>query len=101
MAVRDTQDPISGSTLPEWLQMSLALSGVVVLFAACLGVPFLLANSLGVWFGLSGAIIGAVCWIFLIRPMPGFFAGIIALTGLGLLVAVVVVWIVRVIVFVV
>lgn len=85
------------SKLPEWMQMSLALTFVVVLFAACSGVPFVLGHSLGVWFGLLGAVVAIVCWVYLVRPMPGFVAGIIAMLGLCALLGLLIAWIIRVI----
>ena len=85
------------SRLPEWLQMSLALGAVVFLFAACSGVPFFLSRSFGVWFGLAGALVAIVCWAYLVRPMPGLMAGVIALSGLTALAGLLIVWIIRVI----
>lgn len=83
--------------LPEWLQMVLALGAVVLLFAACSGVPFVLSRSFGIWFGLVGAVVAIVCWAYLVRPMPGLMAGVIALTGLAALAGLLIVWIIRVI----
>jgi hypothetical protein len=81
----------------ESLQTSLALLLVVVIFSTCLGAPVLLHSYFGDWLGLLGSVIGIVCWIYLIRPMPGLGAGIIALSGLFALLGALVIWIVRVI----
>ena len=83
--------------LPDWLQMSLALGAIVLLFAACSGAPFFLSRSFGVWFGLGGAVVAMVCWVYLVRPMPGLMAGVVALTGLAALAGLLIVWIIRVI----
>jgi hypothetical protein len=85
------------SRLPEWLQISLALGAIALLFAACSGVPFFLSRSFGVGFGLAGAVIAVICWVYLVRPMPGFVQGIIALTGLFTLLTLLMGWIIRVI----
>jgi hypothetical protein len=62
------------------------------------GGPFLLARFLGVWAGLGAAALAIPAWIFLgPRPLPGLFPGIVALSGLGLLLGTLVVWIVQVI----
>jgi hypothetical protein len=85
------------SKLPEWARMSLALAFVALLFAACSGVPFVLGHTLGVWFGLLGASVAVVCWVYLVRPMPGFMAGIIAILGLCALSGLLIAWIIRVV----
>jgi hypothetical protein len=77
--------------------MSLALGAIVLLFAACSGVPFILSKSFGVWFGLGGAVAAIVCWVYLVRPMPGLMAGVVALSGLAALAGLLIVWIIRVI----
>ena len=82
---------------PEWLQMLLALGAIALLFAACITIPFFLGKGFGVWCGLGGAVIAMVCWVYLVRPMPGLMAGVIALTGLAALAGMLIVWIIRVI----
>jgi hypothetical protein len=85
------------SKLPEWLQMTLALLAIFAVFAACSGIPFFLGWRFGVWCGLLGAAVAIVCWIYLIKPMPGLFQGVIAITGLFWLLGLLIIWIIRVI----
>ena len=77
--------------------MSLALAFVAVLFLACSGIPFVLGHSLGIWFGLLGSVVAIVCWVYLVRPTPGFGAGIISILGLFALLGLLIGWIIRVI----
>ena len=77
--------------------MVLAVGAIFLLFAACVGVPIVLDRSFGVWFGFAGAVIAIACWVYLVRPMPGFLQGIIALAGLSALVTLLIIWLVRVI----
>lgn len=95
--MRHVEPKSEQSSLPEWLQMALALGAVALLFAACCGVPFFLSRSFGVWCGLAAAVVAIVCWVYLVRPMPGLMAGVVALTGLAALAGLLIVWIIRVI----
>jgi hypothetical protein len=85
------------SELPQWLRVPVAVCCVVLLFSVCSVVPFLLAKSFGVWIGLMAAVVAIVCWVYLVRPMPGFTAGIIAFFGLAVLAGLLIVWLIRVI----
>jgi FtsH-binding integral membrane protein len=85
------------SKFPEWMHAALALAIVALLFGACAAVPFVLGHHLGVWFGLLGAFVAIVCWLYLVRPMPGLGAGLIALLGLGALLGLLISWMIKVI----
>lgn len=79
----------------ELWQALLAIGATVLLFAACCSVPFILHSHLGIWFALAGAVVAMVCWVYLIRPMPGLIQGIVALSGLAALGFQLVFWIVK------
>ena len=93
--MKKTDTKSQQNKLPEWLQISLALAFAALLFAACSAVPFVLGHSLGVWFGLFGAVVAIVCWVYLVRPTPGFGTGIIAILGLCALLGLLIAWIIR------
>lgn len=80
----------------ETLQLILGIVLVVVLLAACITIPLLVAAWVHPAVGALVAILAMVAWIYIgPPPMPGFLNGIVALNGLFALFAVFVVCVIR------
>lgn len=68
--------------MPEWLRITLALSFLAVLLAACTQGPLVIAKKCGAGWGVAAAVLAFVPWRYCgPRPCPGFVAGTICVLG--------------------
>ena len=77
---------------PLWLGLLLCAALIVVLIAA----PIAASRFVHPWGGVAVAVLALPAWVDLgPRPMPGFLSGLIALNGLFLLLAMLVIAVLR------
>lgn len=77
---------------PLWLGLVLCVALIVLLITA----PIATSRFVHPWAGVVVAVLALPAWVYLgPRPMPGFLSGLIALNGLFLLLAMLVVAVIR------
>lgn len=97
LAMSDERDSLRApNPRGEMLQLVLGILLVVLLLAACIAIPLMVAAWVHPAVGVLVSVLAIVVWVYIgPPPMPGFLNGFVAIQGLVALLVVFVVCIIR------